>query len=259
MIETQAPPVRSAPPDDRTDQYLPALVDRWDDLIDWERRAAGEGRFFVDTLRRAGARRVLDVAAGTGFHALTLADAGFEVTAVDGSAEMLRQAAVNAGRRGHDLPLVHADWTELPPWFEGSFDAVVCLGSSFPHLFDGKRRGQVLRAFRSVLRPGGLLLVDHRNFDAIRAGCYRSSGNYYYCGTGVDVSVNHIDDSLCRFRYDFPDGSAHHLEVYPILAVELADLLTDSGFDDVRTFGDFQPDFHPLAPDFVIHVATRGR
>src|SRR5438067_206252 len=83
----------------------------------------------------------------------------------------------------------------------------------------------VLAEFHQALNPGGILIIDHRNFDSIRQHRYQSSGNYYYCGTGATVTVAHVDSQLCRFQYDFPDGGRHQLEVYPVLSAELSSLL----------------------------------
>ncbi|WNZ13666.1 methyltransferase domain-containing protein [Streptomyces sp. 11x1] len=243
--------------DDFAGQYVRTLVDHWDDLIDWDRRGESEQGFFVDILQAAAARRVLDVAAGTGYHAVTLAQAGFDVTAVDGSAEMIERTRVNAARHGQSFPIVQSDWRRLRENIDGRYDAIVCLGSSFPHLFQESERRAVLAEFHQALNPGGVLVVDHRNFDAIRRHRYRSSGNHYYCGTGASVSVAHIDDRLCRFRYDFPGGDTHHLEVYPILSAELSDLLVDSGFAAVEEFGDFDRNFDDDTTDFIIHVARK--
>ncbi|GAA0373916.1 methyltransferase domain-containing protein [Streptomyces olivoreticuli] len=245
-------------PEEYTSQYKPTLVDRWDDLIDWDRRKASENNFFVELLKEAESRRVLDAAAGTGFHSVSLAEAGFEVTAVDGSRKMLDRAAANARREGQSFEIIHTDWRGLGENLDGRYDAIVCLGSSFPHLFDEADRRAVLAEFYEALNPGGMLILDHRNFDAIRAHRYRSSGNFYYCGTGANVSVAHIDENLCRFRYDFPDGATYHLEVYPVLKDELTGLLLQSGFDTTQTFGDFQEKFDIFASDFIIHVARKA-
>ena len=50
------------------EEYVHAFVDKWDELIDWGGRAQAEGEFFIEKLREHGARKVLDVATGTGFH-----------------------------------------------------------------------------------------------------------------------------------------------------------------------------------------------
>src|SRR3546814_18357072 len=65
-------------------EYTREFVSRWDRLIGWNSRAEGENGFFERLLRRHDCREVADIAAGTGFHAIRLADAGFAVTASDG-------------------------------------------------------------------------------------------------------------------------------------------------------------------------------
>lgn len=68
-----------------------------------------------------------------------------------------------------------ANWLTLSDDIEhlldGGFDAVICLGNSFAHLMDptGDQADQMqaLRNFERCVKPGGLLLIDHRNFDHI--------------------------------------------------------------------------------------------
>src|SRR6056297_465680 len=61
-------------------EYITSFVDKWDELIDWRRRAETEGQFFIDILRARGKQKVLDAACGTGFHSVRLAESGFDVT-----------------------------------------------------------------------------------------------------------------------------------------------------------------------------------
>lgn len=246
-------------PEDFAGQYVATFVDRWDDLIDWDARRKGEGAFFAETLHRDGARTVLDAASGTGYHSVALSQAGFTVTAADGSAEMIRRTRANARTSGQEFTTHVADWRTLATTLSGQkFDAVVCLGSSFPHLFDEDDRRTTLQQFSALLKPGGLLFIDHRNFDAIRAHQYRSSGRYYYCGQQATVTVDHVDSSLCRFRYEFTDQASYTLEVYPLLADEMTGLLADEGFDQVQRIGDFIPGLDLTEADFVIHVARKS-
>ena len=53
-------------------EYIEQFVDRWDRLIDWDARAEAEGDFFIRLLHEHGAKSVLDVATGTGFHSVRL-------------------------------------------------------------------------------------------------------------------------------------------------------------------------------------------
>src|SRR3546814_15739223 len=70
-------------------EYTREFVSRWDRLIGWNSRAEGENGFFERLRRRHDCREVADIAAGTGFHAIRLADAGFAGTATDGAATQI--------------------------------------------------------------------------------------------------------------------------------------------------------------------------
>ena len=66
----------------------------------------------------------------------------------------------------------------------GGFDAVICLGNSFAHLpdFQGNLSNQKLAIgnFKDMLKPGGLLVIDHRNYDAILDCGKAPQRNLYY-------------------------------------------------------------------------------
>src|SRR5690606_804659 len=128
-------------------EYAKSFVEKWDDLIDWDARASSEGEFFIKLLRERGARKVLDVATGTGFHSVQLLKAGFEVTSVDGSPTMLAKAFENANRRGHILRTVQADWRWLNKDVHDLYDAVICLGNSFTHLHNENDRRKALAEY----------------------------------------------------------------------------------------------------------------
>ena len=239
-------------------EYVRTFVDKWDELIDWDRRAESEGNFFIDHLRRRGAKKVLDVATGTGFHSVRLIEAGFDVVSADGSAEMLYKAFENAKRRGHVLRTVQADWRWLNRDVHGKFDAVVCAGNSFTHLFDENDRRKALAEFYAVLRHDGVLILDQRNYDAILDDGYSSKHTFYYCGEDVSVKPAHVDDGLARFEYRFPDDTKYHLNMFPLRKAYVQRLMTEVGFQAVETFGDFQETYREEEPDFFIHVAEKG-
>jgi len=243
--------------DQYRDEYVGSFVEKWDELIDWERRAESEGKFFIKQLRARGARRVLDVATGTGFHSVQLLRAGFEVTSVDGNANMLAKAFENAKRRGFILRTIHADWRWLTRHVHEKYDAIICLGNSFTHLFSERDRRRALAEFYAVLRHDGFLVLDQRNYDSILDEGFRSKHTYYYCGEDVRAEPEHVDSGLARFRYSFPDGSKYHLNMFPLRRDYTRKLATDVGFQEVTTYGDFQETFRETDPDFYVHVAEK--
>ncbi len=239
-------------------EYIEGFVDKWDALIDWDARAESEGDFFIDLLRSHGKQRVLDVAAGTGFHAVRLMQAGFDVVSADGSAEMLAKAFENARTRGLILKTALADWRWLNRDINGKFDAIVCLGNSFTHLHEEADRRRALAEFYAALKHDGILILDQRNYDAILDVGFDTKHKYYYCGDQVTAEPEHVDDSLARFKYTFPDKSVYHLNMFPLRKDYVRRLLGETGFRKVTTYGDFQETYREHEPDFLIHVAEKA-
>ena len=239
-------------------EYVTTFVDKWDELIDWKGRADSEGQFFIDILRARGKERVLDVACGTGFHSVRLTEAGFDVTASDGSAAMVAKAFENGSKRGLILKTAQADWRWLNRDIHGKYDAIICLGNSFTHLYEESDRRRALAEFYAALTHDGVLILDQRNYDTMLDHGFSSKHKYYYCGDQVAAEPDHIDDGLCRMRYSFPDGAEYTLNLCPIRKDYMRRLFREAGFERVRTYGDFQETYAEGDPDFFIHVVEKS-
>jgi sarcosine/dimethylglycine N-methyltransferase len=247
--------------DNYHNEYTEEFVSNWDDLIGWDGREESEAQFFERLLNAYGAKHVADIACGTGFHSVKLAKAGFQVTATDGAKTMVKQTGQNAcehGTRMHDLRCV--DWLALKDAFgEAAFDAVVCLGNAFTHLHEHEARRDALAAIYAVLKPGGVVIIDHRNYDSILDQGYNSKHRYYYTGDNVDVRPVKISRTMVRFQYDFPNGDSHHLDLYPLKQDYVSHLLQDAGFMDVTRYGDFERPYDHYDPDFIQQVGFKPK
>jgi tellurite methyltransferase len=95
--------------------------------------------------------RALDVAGGSGRHALWLARRGLTVTLADVSKVALDQAARVACEEGLSLATVQVD-LEAAPLPEGPWDVIVCTYFLHRPLF---------AAFPAALAPGGWLVLAH--------------------------------------------------------------------------------------------------
>lgn len=248
-------PLKVRDTDHYQNEYIRGFVEKWDELIDWEGRAASEGQFFVDVLKKYGKAKILDVATGTGFHSIRLKKAGLDVTSCDGSAQMLAMAFDNGVKHDQILKTVCSDWRWLNKDIQGKYDAVICLGNSFTHLHEEADRRRALAEFYAALKHDGVLIMDHRNYDAILDGNYGSKHSVY---TGKDVNVfpEKVDDGLARFCYEFSDGQTYHLNMFPLRRNYVEGLMTDAGFQNIETYGDFN-DKPVDNPDFFIHVAQK--
>ncbi|HZP39076.1 MAG TPA: methyltransferase domain-containing protein [Methylomirabilota bacterium] len=133
-----------------------------------------EVEFVLKALALPRGARILDVPCGYGRHAAVLARRGFRVVGVDLSRAMIAEAR-RRFREGPRLTFVRRDVRRLA--FRAEFDAVVNLYTSFGYFTAAENRA-TLRRLARALRPGGRLLIDHRDpaYDAAlpRRLCYRA-------------------------------------------------------------------------------------
>ena len=126
-------------------------------FVDWEGRLNREMPGILERLGRAGAKRVLDAGCGTGRHVQALLKEGFDALGADISEDMLAQAREAAGaERIHPWRMGDRPSAELS---RTRFDALLCLGNTWPQLTtDAEIRGAI-DGFRRLLKRGGLLLM----------------------------------------------------------------------------------------------------
>jgi 2-polyprenyl-3-methyl-5-hydroxy-6-metoxy-1,4-benzoquinol methylase len=103
-----------------------ALAVDYDRFVNWEGRLSHELPFFVSLFERHGVRRVLDVACGTGHHAIALAQEGYQVVGADLSRAMIQRASENAAVRGADVEFILGgyDGARFAPAVSGDLIAV---------------------------------------------------------------------------------------------------------------------------------------
>ncbi|MFB0534783.1 MAG: class I SAM-dependent methyltransferase [Anaerolineae bacterium] len=268
-----------------------ALSADYDRFVNWENRLAYEMPFIERTLRQADARRVLDVACGTGMHAIELAQRGYKVVGADLSAPMIERARENAasGRYGNlpyrgEVRFVVAGFGELAEKLAlgqacpersrrvegvgGPFDAVLCLGNSLPHVLSAGDLGEALADFAAVLRRGGLLLIQNRNFDALLARrerfmepeAHREGDRewlfvrFYDFNPGGTITFNMV--VLRRDAEGKWSQRVEATELRPLISSELVASLAAAGFIDIVCYGDMQgASFDPESSGDLIAVA----
>jgi SAM-dependent methyltransferase len=108
---------------------------------------------------------LLDAAVGIGTQSLGLAARGYGVIGADISARAVARARREAARRRLALPLVVADFRNLP-FTSAAVDAVIACDNAIPHLLSLSEIRLALEEFKRCLRPGGACLVSMRDYTA---------------------------------------------------------------------------------------------
>lgn len=139
----------------------------YDRMIRWEKRLALERPLFEALWQRYNTRSLLDAACGSGAHLALFIEQGLTAAGSDASPGMLELSRLRFAQNAP--PLVHAAWSELPEKFSDRFDAVLCLGNSLPYVTDRVELTRSLEGLWSRVAPGGFLLLQYKNFEALRA------------------------------------------------------------------------------------------
>ncbi len=108
---------------------------------------------------------VLDAPCGYGRHANALAARGYDVRGLDAEEGFLDRARADAAERDLALEYVAGDVRDLP-WPDDSVDAAYNVFTSFGYFDDADNR-QVLAELARVVRPGGRVVVDTLDRDAL--------------------------------------------------------------------------------------------
>ena len=135
---------------------------------DWHGFLRLESVWLHTLFRPLGVQNVLDCTCGIGTQAIALALQDYHVTASDLSEANLAEAQSNADELDLTVLWQQADVRHLDEAsLDGPFDTVISLGNSLPHLLTEDDMIAALRHMHDHVKPGGLVLVGQRDWDAI--------------------------------------------------------------------------------------------
>jgi SAM-dependent methyltransferase len=140
------------------DSYAKAAV--WDSYHARDKELNPHGWWAPDLLpflTSAGVRTVLDVGCGAGGDAVSMAQIGLHVTAMDYSEVALVRARARATAAGVVVDFRQGDMARPFPFADEDFDAV--MSNVALHMFDDQTTQRIIGEMRRVLRPSGLLLL----------------------------------------------------------------------------------------------------
>ncbi len=229
----------------------------WPDFVKMEKRMGKEVPFIMANAPNQKPL-VFDACLGCGATTIGLRlKSGASVVPNEIDPDMLDVAISEARKRDIRIRALSHDWRSIPSHLQGMFDMVTCLGNSLTLIFEQEGRLRALRNFASLLSPKGALVIDERNYPRILEGRFSQSGEYVYCGIDkVACRVVHADETQVIMEYEhLQSGDRALLRMYPFKRGELHGLLREAGFENVRTFGDYQERFSPDNVEFFTYVA----
>jgi glycine/sarcosine N-methyltransferase len=245
-----------------------SLAADYDRFVNWQGRLSHELPFFESLFEAHGVQNVLDAACGTGHHAIALAGQGYRVAGGDLSEAMIQRARENASTHGVDVSFVVAGLGGYVTLGK-TFDAAICLGNSLPHLLSADAVAETLADFAAVLRPGGLLVIQNRNFDRVWARkerfmppqSYRDAAGEWLFVRFYDYHEETVDFNMVRLRRT-GNGWAQDVEsteLRPVFRDDLAANLATAGLGEIACYGSYDgSEFDPDRSGDLISVSKRA-
>ncbi|HLE73601.1 MAG TPA: class I SAM-dependent methyltransferase [Anaerolineales bacterium] len=196
-------------------------------------------------------KRLLELACGTGSHALELEKLGYEIVATDYSEDLLAIARRKAKEANSRVDLRFQDMRELSlP--DMPFDAAYCLFDSIGYVQTNEGIRQVLNRVHAHLREGGLFLFEfwHAaamliNFEPVRERRWSTAG-----GELVRRAATRLDvpRQLAIVTYDIDErgkngdsGVIHETQINRYFLVqEMAAFLENSHFEPLEFFPGYE-------------------
>ena len=104
-------------------------------------------------------QKILDLACGYGRLTIPLAKAGYNIDGIDLAPNFIKDAKSQAKRKNLKINFKVGNMLDLPCKNE-SFDAIICMWSSFNHLLTQKDQIKSLNEMLLILRKDGFAIID---------------------------------------------------------------------------------------------------
>src|SRR5690554_1766318 len=213
-------------------------------------------KFLLGYLREGDA--VLDMGAGTGNLAIALAEKGLKVTASEPEPSMAGAISEKAGTKGLSVD-VYTKGMEKIDTFEGSFDGIVCVGNTLPHLPRMEAVDDFLQKCYAKLNDGGKLIIQQVNYDKVLA-----SDDFSFPVIEKDefTFTRHYEKSEDHILFTSAitvngETNKNTIPLYPITSGKLKESLTKAGFEKIELFGNFKGDSHSVHSPAIVAVAKK--
>ena len=234
-------------------QQIPGISQWDDDLVD----------LIVEVLELKPGDRVLDLACGSGEHAVRLAKRGLEVAGVDIAPSLVAHCRERAAVEGAETASFgQGDMRELD--YDGEFDAVLLLSGSFG-FYDDETNEDVLARMARALRPGGQVLIDV--FDPTRMVVRPPSRTWSQYGGGYGLSTRWWEPESCTYvsEFVFIDGegtlntAAEQEQIRVYTVPEWRRLFAGAGLAMTHTLADTKLPLVPYDRDHYRNLVIVGQ
>ena len=241
------------------------------DLFYADKPYAAEAAFVHECIREFSlfpVRRGLELACGTGRHALELEKRGYNVTATDRSADMLQVGRRRAAENNSKVEFVTADMQQFQLTGK-EWDAAVCLFDSIGYLKTNEALMSALRGIWNQLRPEGVFIFEFwhapamlNEYSPVRVRRWRTDKSEVVriSHTALDRKKHFadVDDTVYELKGDGTYAKFNETHTNRFFSVaEMRVLMSATDFDALKFFAGFKKD--ETIRDDTWHVVAVAR
>lgn len=197
--------------------------------------------------KKKGANRLLELACGTGIQSLRFAQAGFDVTGLDLSQEMLDIAQKRAKSAHKAIHFIQGNMLDLSD--SGTYDFVTCYSDSICYMQDEVEVGDVFKEVYQCLNDDGVFIFDvHSTYqiDEVFPGFsyHENADDFAMVWDSYEDEAPHSIVHELTFFIQENNGSfsrfdeVHEERTYEILTYDI--LLEQAGFKSFNVYADFE-------------------
>ncbi len=226
----------------------------WYDIL-YANRNEEEAEAFMDKLiaflKPSENDSFLDLACGSGRHAICLAKKGYKVTGIDLSKRKIAQAKL----KGEGLVdfFVHDMRDPLP---DMSFSFILNLYTSFGYFESLSDHIKALNAIRASLKPGGKLVIDYMNARYVTG---KLPSEYTRKIGGITFQIKKHKEKNCVIKeIDILEKGLHFIEKVRLFTLDdFREILESTDFEIQAIFGDYKLNpYEDLASERLIIITS---
>ena len=223
-------------------------------------RLKPHGREVDVLIERYQPTTVLDAGCANGLTSFLFARRGIEVVGLDRSRAMIAEAKKKYAGKRLLMSFLYGNFERLPKVMDEQFDLIVCLANAVAGLGTVVKLREALTNFKRVLKPGGSLVIQALNYEAVKEGEVfpvkaTQKGKIGYLryvrrrAREMELTLVRLDMSTRPFGFEV---FSHPFESF--LPSVLADTARSAGFGSLRKYGNLilEAPFRRSSRDFIL-------
>jgi ubiquinone/menaquinone biosynthesis C-methylase UbiE len=192
----------------------------------------------IDNIDVSKVKNVLDMAAGSGRHAIIFAEKGFNVTAVDLSENLISVGKKNAESENVKIEFVHSDIRHFDPNIK--YHLILNLFTSIGYFEKDEENYFILNKAYNLLENNGYFVLDYFNKSFVENNLVPSTVDEF---DGSVITQNRFIEGKRIIKEITIDNKGKINKYFESVRMfskdELINILQKLGFRIIKTFGDF--------------------